>query len=125
MSNYVFVYGTLKSGNAIRGLHQFPGAEFVGKATTINPQYSLIDLGAFPAVLKSGTNYISGEVWAVDNATMEKLDLYEGYPDFYKRELVETDKGVAWMYFLESFYENEAKDTTAIKNTNNILEWNK
>ena len=56
MSNKVFVYGTLKSGGQIRGLNQFgDGAVIVGKAQTVYPDYDMIDLGAFPGVVKGGT----------------------------------------------------------------------
>lgn len=101
MSNLVFVYGTLKSGGMVRGLDGFPGASIVGKAKTTYPDYNMLDLGSFPAVVK-GTKHIQGEVWEVDDQTMEELDMIEGYPDFYKRVKTETDKGRAWMYYLES-----------------------
>ena len=92
----VFVYGTLKSGGEIRGLHQFVGgAVIVGKAYTTYPDYSMIDLGAFPGVLKGGRHKIQGEVWEVDQDTFEDLDAMEGYPEFYNRELTETTQGRA------------------------------
>lgn len=101
MSNKVFVYGTLKSGGQIRGLNQFgDGAVIVGKAQTVYPDYDMIDLGAFPGVVKGGTYKIQGEVWEVDDQTMQDLDAIEGYPDFYNREVTMTTQGKAWMYYL-------------------------
>lgn len=101
MSNKVFVYGTLKSGGQIRGLNQFgDGAVIVGKAQTVYPDYDMIDLGAFPGVVKGGTYKIQGEVWEVDDQTMLDLDAIEGYPDFYNREVTMTTQGKAWMYYL-------------------------
>ena len=101
MSNKVFVYGTLKSGGQIRGLNQFgDGAVIVGKAQTVYPDYDMIDLGAFPGVVKGGTYKIQGEVWEVDDQTMQDLDAIEGYPDFYNREVTMTTQGKAWMYHL-------------------------
>jgi len=101
MSNKVFVYGTLKSGGQIRGLNQFgDGAVIVGKAQTVYPDYDMIDLGAFPGVVKGGTYKIQGEVWEVDDETMQDLDAIEGYPDFYNREVTMTTQGKAWMYYL-------------------------
>ncbi len=101
MSNRVFVYGTLKSGGAIRGLNQFgDGAIIVGKAQTVYPDYDMIDLGAFPGVIKGGTYKIEGEVWEVSDEVMEQLDAIEGYPDFYDREQTLTTHGKAFMYYL-------------------------
>jgi gamma-glutamylcyclotransferase (GGCT)/AIG2-like uncharacterized protein YtfP len=101
MSNLVFVYGSLKSGGMVRGLDGFPGATIVGKAKTTYPDFNMLDLGSFPAVVK-GEKYIQGEVWEVDDTTFQELDMIEGYPDFYKRVKTETTQGRAWMYFLES-----------------------
>ena len=111
MSNKVFVYGTLKSGGQIRRLNQFgDGAVIVGKAQTVYPDYDMIDLGSFPGVVKGGTYKIQGEVWEVDDETMQDLDDIEGYPNFYNREVTMTTQGKAWMYYLPrdtySGYEN-------------------
>lgn len=102
MNNLVFVYGSLKSGGMVRGLDGFPGATIVGKATTRYPDYNMLDLGSFPGVTKKGDKHIQGEVWEVDETTMNELDMIEGYPEFYKREKTETSQGRAWMYYLES-----------------------
>ena len=100
--NKVFVYGTLKSGGAIRGLNQFgEGAAIVGKAKTMYPDYEMSDLGAFPGVFLNGKFHIEGEVWEVDDQVMEQLDAIEGYPDFYNRQVTHTTQGKAWMYYLE------------------------
>ena len=101
MSNKVFVYGTLKSGGTIRGLDGFgDDVSIVVKAVTNYPDYDLIDLGSFPAVIKNGTYKIQGEVWEVSDEVMEQLDAIEGYPDFYQRELTHTTMGKAHMYYL-------------------------
>jgi gamma-glutamylcyclotransferase (GGCT)/AIG2-like uncharacterized protein YtfP len=97
----VFVYGTLKSGGELRGLDRFgDGATIVGKAKTVYPDYEMADLGAFPGVFLNGEYHIEGEVWEVDDDTMEDLDAIEGYPDFYNRQLTHTTEGKAWMYYL-------------------------
>lgn len=97
----VFVYGTLKSGGELRGLDRFgDGATIVGKAKTVYPDYEMADLGAFPGVFLNGEYHIEGEVWEVDEDTMEDLDAIEGYPDFYNRQLTHTTEGKAWMYYL-------------------------
>jgi gamma-glutamylaminecyclotransferase len=124
----VFVYGTLKSGGEIRGLHQFvDGAVIVGKAYTTYPDYSMIDLGAFPGVLKGGRHKIQGEVWEVDQDTFEDLDAMEGYPEFYNRELTETTQGRAWMYHLprEDYADKYAQQSENITVQGDILIWNR
>ena len=112
----VFVYGTLKSGGDIRGLHQFEGATIVGKAETVYPDYDMVDLGAFPGVFEQGENYIQGEVWEVDSETLSQLDAIEGYTgdpasNFYSRIVVHTSKGKAFMYVLDKKQYKDMADT--------------
>jgi len=100
--NRVFVYGTLKSGNRVRGIDSFvpdSQASLIGKAET-RPEFSLWDLGAFPAA-SQGKDSIIGEVWSVDEETFAYLDAIEGYPDFYDRRIIKTSKGDAWIYFIK------------------------
>lgn len=121
----VFVYGTLKSGGLVRGLDKFPGATIVGKATTIYPDYDMIDLGSFPGVVLKGTNKIVGEVWEVDAETLELLDQMEGYPAFYDRTVVHTTEGKAWMYYLErdEYQDYIGNQSNSIVDINNTLAW--
>lgn len=116
----VFVYGTLKSGNTQRGLHLFPGAKKQGNATTTEANFSLIDLGAFPAVVPDGNIDVAGEVWEVDDDTMEILDSIEGYPTFYNRRPTQTTLGEAWMYYMQdpSKYEHDK-----IEPNNGVCVW--
>ena len=113
----VFVYGTLKSGGEIRGLHQFgDGASIVGKAKTEYPDYELVDLGAFPGVFEQGEHYIQGEVWEVDSETLSDLDSIEGYTgdpatNFYRRIVVPTTQGKAFMYVLDRKTYQSVADT--------------
>lgn len=120
----VFVYGTLKSGGKVRGLDQFPGASIVGKATTTYPDYDMVDLGSFPAVLLKGEKYIQGEVWEVNDQTMLELDMIEGYPDFYNKQMVDTSQGRALMYFMRSApgYAT-GTESPNIDEDNNTLSW--
>jgi gamma-glutamylcyclotransferase (GGCT)/AIG2-like uncharacterized protein YtfP len=105
MSHRVFVYGTLKKGNSIRGLDRFGNAELVDRAVTAESTYSLYDLGAFPAVSLAGHNKIQGEVWNVDDETFAVLDQIEGYPDFYHRIKIATTAGTAWIYYIPDVHE--------------------
>lgn len=114
----VFVYGTLKSGQS-RSMTTMPGATYVGDAATAESEFEMIDLGSFPAVLLGGINRVAGEVWAVDDETLNILDSIEGFPHFYKRTLVDTTQGQAWIYYLEN---NEYDDPFIISNLG-LVEW--
>lgn len=121
-TNNVFVYGTLKKGDTRRGLDRWAtGVAFVGPAVTSKSSYSLYSLGAFPAVELNGNSQISGEVWSVDDTTLEDLDRIEGYPDFYKRTQIDTTQGRAWIYYIPNI---ESYQATYIEpDTNNITSW--
>ena len=94
MQHLVFVYGTLRHGEANH--HLMVQAQWLGTHTT-PPIYSLYDLGPCPAVTK-GRSAIVGEVYLIDEATLEQLDLLEDVPVTYKRKQIETPFGPAWIY---------------------------
>ncbi len=123
----VFVYGTLKTGGAIRGLDGQPGAELVGDAVTTDSKYSLFDLGSFPAVGIKGNNKIKGEVWEVEDNVLAALDRIEGYPDFYDRKQISSSKGNTWIYYIPGIEEEHDiyRDITKISGVaGKELEWN-
>lgn len=91
----VFVYGTLKRGHGNHLL--LCASRFLGKCHT-PPAYSLHDLGFFPGLVRDGHMPIPGEVFEVDHDTLAALDVLEGYPRFYDRELIDTPYGAAWVY---------------------------
>lgn len=97
----VFVYGTLKQGqpnhkwltDASNGV-----ATFLATGTTtqqlplvIGTRYNI------PFLLnKPGTgNFIHGEVYEINEHMLTRLDVLEGYPDLYNREVqnIQTDIG--------------------------------
>lgn len=119
----VFVYGTLKKGNNIRGLDKLcANAKFVGQAETVRDVYSLYDLGSFPAVSTGGVHRIKGEVWEIDNELLkDQLDLIEGYPDFYDRKQVKTTLGTAWMYYIEHVHKYNPK--YVVSHVGSAVEW--
>lgn len=92
----VFVYGTLKRGHYNHRLLE--ESEFLGKSVIKGTMYNL---GSFPALSLHGNTDIRGEVFAVDEPTMKRLDRLEGYPDFYDRQKVETSLGDAWVYTMD------------------------
>jgi len=121
MTNKVFVYGTLKGGNQVRGMNKFANATLIDDtAITSDAAYSLYDLGAFPAVVMGGDNQVQGEVWQVDADVMQRLDYIENYPEFYDRKKINTTAGEAWIYFIPNI--QEYHNVTAI--TTQPLCWN-
>ena len=93
-SHRVFVYGTLKRGLRNHVLLERARASFVGPARTTRASFAMLlaDAG-YPYVVKTTTNAraIDGEVYAVDDDTLERLDaLEEIATGMYSRESVEV-----------------------------------
>ncbi len=97
MTHLVFVYGSLLRGQSNHAC--LDGARFVGEARTPRG-YRLYDLGFYPAAVPAESGTIKGEVYAVDKRGLAVLDRLEGYPAYYDRRLIDTERGTAWMYFL-------------------------
>ncbi len=100
-TSLVFVYGTLRKGFKYhRLLHR---AHFVGYAVT-RKRYALY-LAKYPCVIQGEhVSGITGEVYEVDQPTLESLDELEGHPHEYYREqvpvILEDEREVsAWLYF--------------------------
>ena len=78
----VFVYGTLLSGFSNNRLLARGGAQCLGPAST-RDAYTMLDLGAFPAVLATGrARYMApvvGEVYECTPDVLADLDALEGY----------------------------------------------
>jgi gamma-glutamylcyclotransferase (GGCT)/AIG2-like uncharacterized protein YtfP len=140
----VFVYGTLKTGGEIRGMNTM-GLNVVpkGKAKTSYPDYEMLDLGAFPGLLK-GDSYIFGEVWQLDEQALFTLDGIEGFDrdeedvdwrlpvfgnayqhSFYSRTIIETSQGKAWVYFLgeKEYGKYRGLESDNIEKQENTLTW--
>jgi gamma-glutamylaminecyclotransferase len=78
----LFVYGSLLSGEPNhRRLKQ---STLLARCRTV-ARYTLVDLGAYPALLQRGTTSVLGEVYDVDEATLDSLDAFEGHPILYWR----------------------------------------
>lgn len=94
----VFVYGTLLRGE---GNHRLlDRARRIGDART-TATFTLLDLGAWPAMVAGGSTSVRGELYEVDAATLRALDDFEGDPDEYRRTRIELDDGrVADAYLL-------------------------
>jgi gamma-glutamylcyclotransferase (GGCT)/AIG2-like uncharacterized protein YtfP len=82
------VYGTLLGGEPNHRL--LAEAERICEATTA-PRFQLHDLGAYPGLVRGGTQAVAGEVYAVGEATLAALDRLEGHPRFYRRTSIVLD----------------------------------
>ena len=98
MSHRVLVYGTLRQGES--NYHLLTDSQFLGNVV-IQAQFQLFDLGPYPAAIKGDQDLVV-EVYFVDDDTMKQLDILEGYPHEYDRELVTTPHGQAWIYLYQN-----------------------
>ena len=104
LTTTLFVYGTLRKG---LGNHYFlDRSKFLGMAKT-KKRYALYGHG-IPVLSRAGSiSQVTGEVYSIDTATLERLDELEGHPDMYKREQAEVilENGTelsAWIYFCDT-----------------------
>lgn len=85
----LFLYGTLKRGLSNHSLLR--RQRFIAEAQTA-PQFRLVDVGGFPALVKVDSNPLSvqGEVWEVDLDCLIRLDRFEGlHVGLYTRQKVQ------------------------------------
>lgn len=108
----IFVYGTLRMGYGNHSL--IKDSKLIGAAITREKYYMFAN--GIPYVTKpeslpkskltilENPIQITGEVYAVTKAKLDRLDLLEGHPNWYKREEVRVivEDGTelsAWLYF--------------------------
>ena len=106
MSKYVFVYGTLRTGDCRAGVLGNQG--LVCEEAYVEG-FQLLDIGSFPGVVK-GDGRVRGEMHEIDDQTLGILDSIEGYHEdapehsLYVREVVPVlnsegePAGEAWIY---------------------------
>lgn len=94
------VYGTLRKGFGNNRLLQNEFSKFLGTERT-KAEYKMVSLGGFPGVILKGDQEITIEVWEVNSPDVEKrLDILEGFPNFYQKTELDTQWGKANMYIL-------------------------
>jgi gamma-glutamylcyclotransferase (GGCT)/AIG2-like uncharacterized protein YtfP len=86
----LFVYGSLLFGEIHNA--RLGGSRLLGEAHT-EPRYTLVDLGAYPALLDEGTTSVSGELYEVTADVLAALDEFEGHPEDYCRSPVRLLNG--------------------------------
>lgn len=96
----LFVYGTLMRGESAHSLLG-SGALFVAEAHT-EPQFTLVDMGEYPALLNGGATAVRGELYEIDAALLPALDRYEDVPQMYERQLIAVQGREASTYVLRA-----------------------
>ncbi|MDQ2975259.1 MAG: gamma-glutamylcyclotransferase [Acidobacteriota bacterium] len=95
----VFVYGTLRRGDARAMSIRFPNSKFIAEAKVSG---SLYDLGAYPGLLLNESNsMVIGEVYEVDDGILDKLDYIEASSDYRRRQFeisLGTHRKACWIY---------------------------
>lgn len=88
----VFVYGTLKVGCPNHSC--LKGAVLEGKAEIASDRFVMVNLGCYPALIPSNDGpVIKGETFLINEEILERLDVLEGCPGFYDRELTLVHRG--------------------------------
>lgn len=87
---HLFAYGTLKRG--CRMNHLLDGQEFLGPGNT-QPRYRLYNCGAFPCLVwvATGGVAVQGEVWAVEEDALRRIDEWEDAPNLFVRQSIELE----------------------------------
>ena len=98
----VFVYGTLRRGGLRAMPDVFPGAKFVGGASVRGRLY---DLGEYPCLLLGQSDsQVVGEVYEVDDETLDEMDAIEASDDYRRRRVevsLDTGGSACWVYVPE------------------------
>lgn len=94
----VFVYGTLKQGEANHGVMTSADGEFLTTAKL--PGYYMVNTPWYPFAAKSDNDddYIEGELYKVPAEKLHILDRLEGYPQLYDRDTVNVKDLDAFIY---------------------------
>lgn len=96
----IFVYGTLKKGFSNNTL--LKTSKFI-KKYTLTGKYQMINVNnAFPAVILSkNINKIKGEIWDVNQETLDDIDALEGVPYLYNRRHFRYAGMNCWIYIMK------------------------
>jgi len=92
---YYFAYGMLTDPALMTD------ARLLSKATLKNFKFNLVQ---FANVTPSNGDEVHGALWEIDQDTLDRLDMTEGYPELYDRQtvsvLVEDEEVAAQVYVM-------------------------
>jgi gamma-glutamylcyclotransferase (GGCT)/AIG2-like uncharacterized protein YtfP len=87
MTHQVFVYGTLKRG--FRNHRLLVSCALLGGGATV-PTYKMIET-SFPVIMPDRNGKpVAGEIYSVDDETLERLDQLEKEGSSYDRKLIDV-----------------------------------
>lgn len=129
LKHRVAVYGSLLQGlhnHVVIGRYIPDGrAKFLGNDTT-NAEFSMINLGSFPGLLK-GDNKISVEVYSLSDEAFNSVRILEGYnPNgrgLYSEKLIDTVYGKANIYMYNRGTEKFGRSKMVDSDEKNIVYW--
>jgi gamma-glutamylaminecyclotransferase len=93
----IFVYGSLLKGEPN---HRHLASSTFLRSGRTSAGFSLLDMGAYPALVPGGTTRVAGEVYGVDDLTLAALDRLEGHPHYYRRAPVVLEDGASTETYL-------------------------
>lgn len=114
----VFVYGTLKRGEANYGVMESADGEFIAEAKL--PGYYMVNTPWYPFAAKSDSDddYIEGELYKVPAEKLHILDTLEGYPQLYDRDTVDVQDLDVFIYVNRNKTEMDSYEKKYGKTTN-------
>lgn len=117
-SVYVFVYGTLKRGEANHGVMESADGEFMAESKLAG--YYMVNTPWYPFAAKSDNDddYIEGELYKVPADKLHILDTLEGYPQLYDRDTVDVQDLDVFVYVNRNKTEMKAYESKYGKTTN-------
>ena len=86
----LFVYGTLLPDEPSHAL--LDGARALGSAKT-PPEFHLVDIGPYPALVAGGPTAVVGELYEVSARTLAAIDVHEEVPILFKRRRIALHDG--------------------------------
>ena len=98
-------YGTLKKGHSNHRIIKH--CKFIGSCLSERDYIMFSVNDWYPAVVLGGDDAINMEIFEVeDQETADNLDMLEGYPDLYIKDIVNTPYGDATIYLFNRRVDN-------------------
>lgn len=100
MKHLIFVYGNERMGFP---LNTYLRASTLKYSVWTTECFKMYDLGDKPAVVEGGSKEIYGEVWEVDDNTLEVLDnLYGNHVQYTRRIMTIEHVCDCWIYIIRN-----------------------